>query len=235
MTVRVNGGGRSDTASVAVSSNAWLGVDPQPDPNPQPQPGPGPQPDTDRVGVSIERGALYTNEPKVKLCRSAPRLRRLASTVATTAAFRSARSLPGQPGSELDARVSPARSGLPKTVYVRFGVKQPNIHRRHHPRRDQADRQLSDRSGRVARPTSAAVTAIASKRRTYRVRIRAKDATSGVAKVQFAVRSKRHPSALRSFKRISRYKGARAPKYVRVRDRAGNYSRWQPIRLTRPR
>ena len=64
---------------------------------------------------------------------------------------------------------------------------------------------------------------------TYRVRVRAKDATSGVAKVQFA-RSKRHPSALAKFERINRYKGTGAPKYVRVRDRAGNFSRWRSIR-----
>ena len=61
------------------------------------------------------------------------------------------------------------------------------------------------------------------------MRVRAKDANSGVAKVQFA-RSKRHPSALAKLERINRYKGTRAPKYVRVKDRAGNYSRWRSIR-----
>jgi hypothetical protein len=53
---------------------------------------------------------------------------------------------------------------------------------------------------------------------TYRVRLRAKDATSGVAKVHFAV-SKRRPSKAQSFQSISRYRGARAPKFVRVGDR----------------
>ena len=62
------------------------------------------------------------------------------------------------------------------------------------------------------------------------MRIGAKDATSGVAKVQFAARSKRHPSQLRRFARVSSFKGARAPKYVRVKDQAGNYSRWRAIR-----
>ena len=61
------------------------------------------------------------------------------------------------------------------------------------------------------------------------MRLRAKDQTSGVAKVQFAT-SKRKPGVLRKFERVSRYKGVEAPKYVRVRDRAGNYSRWQPVR-----
>lgn len=61
------------------------------------------------------------------------------------------------------------------------------------------------------------------------MRVRAKDANSGVAKVQFA-RSKRHPSALAKLERINRYKGTRPPKYVRVKDRAGNYSRWRAIR-----
>jgi hypothetical protein len=62
------------------------------------------------------------------------------------------------------------------------------------------------------------------------MRVRAKNATSGVAKVQFAVRKKRHPSALRKFARTSRYRGSRPPKFVRVRDRAGNYSGWRTNR-----
>jgi hypothetical protein len=78
--------------------------------------------------------------------------------------------------------------------------------------------------------TRASAQTAASKRRTYRMRISARDATSGVAKVQFAERSKRHPSAPRKFTRMSRYKGIRAPKYVRVQDRAGNYSSWRSIR-----
>ena len=58
--------------------------------------------------------------------------------------------------------------------------------------------------------------------------MRAKDETSGVAKVQFAS-NKRRPGALK-FKQTTTAKGSRAPKYVRVQDRAGNYSRWQSIR-----
>ena len=119
---------------------------------------------------------------------------------------------------------APAQDGLPA-----LRERRSDVHGRHHPRPDQPDRDLSDVAGPVPQRRARPSPRPRRRRRTYRVRIRAKDATSGVAKVQFA-RSKRHPSALRRFERISRYKGARAPKYVRVRDRAGNYSRWRSIR-----
>jgi hypothetical protein len=47
--------------------------------------------------------------------------------------------------------------------------------------------------------------------------------------VQFA-RNKKHPSSLHKFARTTGCKARRAPKYLRVQDRAGNFSRWRPVR-----
>ncbi|MGZ4325218.1 MAG: hypothetical protein ACXVV5_24500 [Solirubrobacteraceae bacterium] len=81
-----------------------------------------------------------------------------------------------------------------------------------------------------AAPSTGFMHASMSRPMTYRIQIAAKDATSGVAKMQFAVKSTRHPSGLRKFQRTTRYGGLRAPKYVRVRDGAGNYSSWHSLR-----
>jgi hypothetical protein len=189
------------------------------------------EPDANQ-GMTINGGALYTNDPDVTLSVVAPDWAD-SLRIANDGGFRAAQTF----GVKRTIRWRLAESGrerLPKTVYLRFGSDAQTF----------TDDIILDQTKPTVRSatvgtggatTSEAVTAIASKARTYRVRVRAKDATSGVAKVQFAVRSKRHPSALRKFKRISRYTGARAPRYVRVRDRAGNFSRWRSIRLTRPR
>lgn len=178
--------------------------------------------------MTINNGALYTNDPDVTLCVIPPSW---ASSlrVANDGGFGAAKTLPVR--STIRWRLAESgRERLPKTVYLRFGNDTQTF----------TDDIILDQtnptvaSATLTRPratSSAAVVATAASRsRTFGVRVGAKDATSGVAKVQFAVRSKRHPSTLRKFKRISRYKGARAPKYVRVRDRAGNYSRWRSIR-----
>ena len=156
--------------------------------------------------MTINGGALYTNDPDVTLSVIAP-------SWADCASGRERRRLPRRQDasrSRSTIRWHLAESGperLPKTVYLRFGNDGSELHRRHHPRPDQADRRSATVARRCRRDQRRRRTAAAAhERRPTACDIRAKDATSGVAKVQFA-RNKRHPSALRKFARISRYKG----------------------------
>jgi len=208
------------------------------DPNPPLGPGgpvtpgpgaPGGPGDADQA-MTINDGAQYTNDPDVTLSVTVPSW---ANTlrVANDGGFHPARTFPVK--NRIRWRL--AESGperLPKTVYLRFDGQAPNF--TDDIILDQTKPTISsatvDGPGATATSAAAAVATAASNGRTYRVRVRAKDATSGVSKVQFALRSTRHPSAMRRFERVTRYNGLRAPKYLRVRDRAGNYSRWRSIR-----
>jgi hypothetical protein len=178
-------------------------------------------------GMTVNGGALYTNDPDVTLSVIAPGW---ANTlrVANDGGFRGAKTFPVKK----TIRWRLAESGperLPKTVYLRFGNDAQNF--TDDIILDQTNPTVSSAvlGGAGAAATSASVAqAAGSKGRTYRVRIRAKDATSGVAKVQFAA-SKRRPGALLKFSKVSRFQGSR-PRYVRVQDRAGNFSSWRSIR-----
>jgi hypothetical protein len=63
------------------------------------------------------------------------------------------------------------------------------------------------------------------------VRLRASDRTSGVGTVQFA-RSTRRPTKPRRY-RSKLFVSAPLPRFVRVRDRAGNWSAWRRIAAAR--
>jgi hypothetical protein len=175
-------------------------------------------------GMTINGGALYTNDPDVTLSIIAPNWAKTLR-VANDGGFRAAKTFKA----ENTIRWRLAESGperLPKTVYLRFGNDAQNF----------TDDIILDQtaptvSSATLTPSSSAATstAAASQARSYVVRLRARDQTSGVAKLQFA-NNRRRPGALRTFARNSRYQGASAPKYVRVRDRAGNFSRWRSIR-----
>ena len=178
-----------------------------------------------RVGMTIDDEAQYTNDPNVDLSLVWPSGTQTV-LVSNDGGFRNAKEI--DVDKSIPWKLSESGSErLPKTVYVRFGSSSQTF--TDDIILDQTKPTISSATVGGTATASAAVTATASKARTYRVRLRAKDATSGVAKVQFAHR-KRHPSTPRTFKRVSRYKATRAPKYVRVRDRAGNYSRWRSIR-----
>ena len=116
---------------------------------------------------------------------------------------------------------------LPKTVYVRFGSSSQTF--TDDIILDQTKPTISSAAVGASGATAAVPRAAVRPRqraRTYRVRVRAKDATSGVAKVQFAARSKRHPSAPRKFDADQPLHGrARAE----VRARAGPRRQLQPL------
>jgi hypothetical protein len=220
----------------------WFdGFAPQPPANPTPPTGPAPVPPggggnggggdnaggaNANQGMTINNGALYTNDPDVTLSVVAPNWAH-SLRVANDGGFGDAKSFPVRNTIRWHLTES-GRERLPKTVYLRFGNDAQNF----------TDDIILDQtkptvtSAAVGGPAAAAaeVTATTSKARTYRVRIRAKDATSGVARVQFATRSKSRPSALQKFAGTVHYRGAQAPKYARVQDRAGNFSRWRSIR-----
>jgi hypothetical protein len=179
-------------------------------------------------GMTINDGAQYTNDPDVTLSVIAPSWAN-SLRVANDGGFRAAETFPPKK----TIRWHLAESGperLPKTVYLRFGNEAQNF--TDDIILDQTKPTVSSAAvvdAGVAASSASVAQAADAKTETYRVRIRAKDATSGVAKVQFA-RNKKHPSSLRKFARTTRYKAARAPKYLRVQDRAGNFSRWRSVR-----
>jgi hypothetical protein len=182
-----------------------------------------------RVGMTINDEAQYTNDPNVDLSLVWPSGTQTV-LVSNDGGFRNAREIDVDKSIPWELSESGSER-LPKTVYVRFGSSSQTF--TDDIILDQTKPTISsatvDASG--ARLRAAAVAEVAASHgRTYRVRVRAGDATSGVGKVQFAARSKRHPSAARKFARIIMYKGTRAPKYVRVQDQAGNYSRWRSVR-----
>jgi len=193
-------------------------VDPPSVPAPQPE---GPRPPAGRTGVSVNSGALYTNRPEVTLNIVWPRGTRTV-LVSNDGGFGRAREFPVRPAMpwRLDSS-GPER--LPKTVYVRFGSSNQTF----------TDDIILDEtaprvvSARLVAPGAGSASA-ATRQRLYRLRLRAYDRTSGVASVQVAV-TKRRPLRMQRFHKVIRVRSAKVPRFVRVRDRAGNLSRWRRI------
>ena len=113
-------------------------------------------------GMTINRGALYTNNPRRHAVGRCSQLGRLASSRERRRLSRR-QDVRGQEHDPLAARGvgsrAPAEDGLPA-----LRQRRSDVHRRHHPRPDQADGQLSDCRGPVARQQARLVTATASKR-----------------------------------------------------------------------
>jgi hypothetical protein len=179
------------------------------------------------VGVSINNGAQYTNEPDVVVHVTWPAF---ASDlfISNDGGFR--------PSSQLrvEERIpwrldSSGPERLPKTIYVRFlgGEAGPETY--------QDDIILDETPPRVlyaraASASGAAVTASRRRHRTYRLRIRARDNVSGVSRMQIT-QNRRRPGRVRKYRRLARFKGVAGQRlYVRARDRAGNWSKWRKAR-----
>jgi hypothetical protein len=193
-------------------------------------------PPTGQVGVSIDDGATYTNNPRVTLELVWPVL---ASEVliANDGGFRN--TLPTPLAATVRWRL--ASSGperLPKTVYVRYqGL--PNDMPPGGVATGQAINFTDDiildetppklMSATIVGGSGKASAARAPRKRTFKLRLRASDNVSGVRSVQFAVK-KRKPGRPLRYRRVLKIKATRRPRLARVVDRAGNVSRWRVVR-----
>ena len=186
-----------------------------------PSPGSGP------VGVSINGGAVYTNSPNVTLSATWPREATgplLISNDGGFGVFKKvplARDVPWKLNSS-----GPER--LPKTVYLRFlggGIDSQTF--QDDIILDETPPIVSTASVAVAPPPVQALSQrIATKR--YQIRLKARDGLSGVKMVQ-ATQSRSKPGTWIRYRTQFTVSASQAPKWIRVRDRAGNVSRWKAL------
>lgn len=192
---------------------------------------------TQRVGITVNGGALYTSSRSVTLSIKPPE--------GTTSLWLSNDGGFANLGSAGDAVRTPLNAGgtytwtlpssgnerLPKTVYVRFrGSANEHLTLSDDIVLDQTAPSVT--SATVA-PAASAAAASAAPLRKATVRVRGKDANSGVAYVQVARRPGRQVVTKRASKSAAKVvvKGLGARPYVRVIDRAGNVSRWVRARV----
>jgi hypothetical protein len=182
-----------------------------------------------QFGVTINNGAQFTRTPDVTVTANFP-----ASTTSmlfsndggflAPSVFPPAKSVKWK----LDSS-GPER--LPKTIYVRFlagtipseTFQDDIILDEVPPTVQQA--VVTPAAGAAA--TDAARSAAA--KRKWKVRVKAKDSNSGVGRIQ-VTSNKKKPGPLLRYKRKLTVKSAKRPKWVRARDRAGNYSKWRKAR-----
>jgi hypothetical protein len=181
------------------------------------------------LGISVNSGAQYTRTPDVTLLVKAPTT---ASSILVSndggflapATFPIASSIKWK----LDSS-GPER--LPKTIYVRFFTgpfasetfQDDIILDETPPKVDQAS------VAPVAAAAPATASAAKAKLKKWKLKVKATDSNSGVAKIQ-ATSNKRKPGKLLTYKRKLTVKSAKRPRWIRARDRAGNYSRWRKAR-----
>lgn len=180
-------------------------------------PPPGP------VGVSINDGAQFTNDPNVRIFLRWPALTSNV-TVSDDGGFAHSRTVavfPAVPW-KLDSS-GPER--LPKTVYVRFDGSTQTF---------QDDIILDETAPVVQQATVTAAVGgtaqkaaiVSARKRRFIVATRAKDNVSGVARMQITS-NRRKPRAALRYRAKAPFKTSAKVIYVRVRDRAGNWSRWR--------
>ena len=186
------------------------------------------QPGVTQFGVTVNKGAQYTKSPDVTVSAVFP-----ATTTSmlfsndggflAPATFLPAPSVKWK----LDSS-GPER--LPKTIYVRFlagaivgETFQDDIIL------DETPPVVQQAAVSPAAAAAAARVATSSRLRRWRLRVRARDSNSGVARIQ-ATSNKRKPGKLHRYKRRLTVRSAKRPRWIRARDRAGNYSKWRRAR-----
>jgi hypothetical protein len=176
-----------------------------------------------QFGVSVNNGAQYTNSPDVNVTAVFP-----DTTTGLLFSNDGGFFAPTQFAPVRDTKWKLDSSGperLPKIVYVRFltGAFVSETHT--------DDIILDERPPKVEQAALSGTAGAASiaKLRSWRLKIKATDTNSGVDRVQVTA-SKRKPGKLLAYKRKLKVKSAKRPKFVRARDRAGNFSPWRKVK-----
>jgi DNA-binding beta-propeller fold protein YncE len=180
-----------------------------------------PIPGMDPVGVSIDNGTIYTNDPHVKLHITLPFWTPASFRVSNDPNLDSVRPTRVTAQSadydwRLDTASGPVRSV--KHVWVRFtgnGLYPDSV---------VSDDVILDRT-----PPQIVSAALARAGKRSKVTLRAKDNRSGVRQVQ-VTRDRRNPGKARRFAKQVLVPGAPRVVYVRVADGAGNESRWRRVK-----
>jgi hypothetical protein len=186
------------------------------------------EPGVTQFGVTINKGAQYTKSPDVTVSAVFP-----ATTTAMLFSNDGGFLAPARFGPAASVKWKLDSSGperLPKTIYVRFlagaivgETFQDDIIL------DEIPPVVQQAVVAPAAAASSARVAASSRLRRWRLRVRARDSNSGVARIQ-ATANKRKPGKLHRYKRRLTVRSAKRPRWIRARDRAGNYSRWRRAR-----
>ena len=183
------------------------------------------------IGVSINNGDEFTNSPNVTVRMAWP-LGAMSARIANDGGFAGAESFDVARDLPWTIRSSGSER-LPRTIYVRFGATEqmPGGVAIDPTKTFQDDIILdqTDPSVISAAITGSSTVRTAATKRSYRVRLKASDRTSGVALAQLAITKTRRLSAVRFRTGLSATSTSR-PRWVRVRDHAGNWSHWRAIR-----
>jgi hypothetical protein len=187
---------------------------------------------TGRAGVSINAAATYTNDPDVTLTVHQPS-GATQVLLSNDGGFDDATALPIAGDCHYAFTLKTTGSErLPKTVYVRF--VGPGFDNNLTLTDDIVlDQTAPTTSSATATPTSASkraiVASVAKSRTRYVLKVKAKDKTSGVKKLQLsATRSGKHAKTVTYHSSIKLTSLSKA-KWVRVYDRAGNPSHWRKV------
>jgi N-acetylglucosamine-6-sulfatase len=179
-------------------------------------------PPAGELGVSINNGEQFTNDSNVTINAFWP-LAASSMVVSNDGGFLEASELPVAASTpwQLDSS-GPER--LPKTIYVRFlgGASGPETY--------QDDIILDQSAPKLVSAElvseSGGGASSSAKAKTAKIRLKAKDSVSGVDRVQITTK-KSDPGDILPYKRKVKVKVGGSELFVRVQDRAGNFSRWK--------
>jgi hypothetical protein len=176
-----------------------------------------------QFGVSINKGAQYTRSPDVTVTATFP-VTITSMLFSNDGGFFAPAVFAPLPEVKwkLDSS-GPER--LPKTIYVRFLTSLiPSETFQDDIILDEIPPKVSQAA--VSAPPAAATVVRAAKLKTWKVKVKATDSNSGVASVQVTA-NKKKPGKPLKYKTKLTVKSAARPKFVRARDRAGNFSTWK--------